>query len=56
MSRTFCRRCAHDVLSGTCPNRGGNLVQRAIRPAGKLQKYPASTNHVLKPEGCRKVA
>ena len=53
---TFCRRCAQDVLSGLCPNCGGNLVQRPIRPAGKLQKYPASTKRVLKPEGCRKVA
>ena len=53
---TFCRRCAQDLLQGICPNCGGNFVQRPIRPAGKLQKYPPSTKRVLKPEGCRKVA
>jgi hypothetical protein len=50
---TFCRGCAEERLHGICPNCGGNLVQRPIQPAGKLQKYPASTRRVLKPEGCR---
>jgi hypothetical protein len=53
---TFCRACAQDLLQGLCPNCGGNLVQRPIRPAAKLQKHPASTKRVLKPEGCRKAA
>ena len=54
---TFCRSCAQDVLQGTCPNCvAATWVQRPIRPASKLQKYPASTKRVLKPEGCRKVA
>lgn len=53
---TFCRGCAQGVLAGICPNCGGNLVQRPIRPAGKLQKYPPSTKRVLKSQGCGKVA
>lgn len=49
---TFCRTCAEQVLKGQCPNCGGNLVARPIRPAEKLLRYPASTKRVLKPEGC----
>ncbi|MBD1547299.1 DUF1272 domain-containing protein [Roseibium aggregatum] len=49
---TFCRTCAEQVLKGRCPNCGGNLVARPIRPAEKLLRYPASTKRVLKPEGC----
>jgi hypothetical protein len=32
------------------------LLQRPRRPADKLAKYPASTQRVFKPEGCRKAA
>lgn len=53
---TFCRDCATGVLGGTCPNCGGNLVQRPVRPARMLEKYPASTRRVFKAEGCRQVA
>ena len=53
---TFCRSCAQDLLMGLCPNCGGNLVQRPIRPLSKLAKYPASTTRVLKPDGCRRTA
>lgn len=49
---TFCRDCAESRLGGTCPNCGGELVQRPRRPAGKLAKDPASTVRVLKPTGC----
>lgn len=49
---TFCAACAGDVLGGRCPNCGGNLVPRPIRPAALLAKYPASTRRVLKAEGC----
>ena len=49
---TFCVDCATDVLGGTCPNCGGELVRRPVRPAGKLARYPASTKRVLKAEGC----
>ena len=51
---TFCAACAENVLGGTCPNCGGNLVPRPIRPAVKLQKYPAATERVVKNHpGCR---
>ena len=50
---TFCAACARDVLHGTCPNCGGELVRRPVRPQEKLAKYPASTQRVVKPGGCR---
>ncbi len=53
---TFCRGCAEGPLKGRCPNCGGELVARPRRPAGKLEKFPASTQRVLKPEGCKKAA
>jgi hypothetical protein len=53
---TFCRTCAATVLNGSCPNCGGELVRRPVRPAAKLVKYPASTERVYKPEGCRALA
>ena len=49
---TFCESCSTTRLNGTCPNCGGELVRRPIRPAGKLEKYPASTQRVFKPAGC----
>jgi hypothetical protein len=49
---TFCATCAEGVLKGKCPNCGGELVRRPIRPAAKLAKYPASTERVHKPQGC----
>jgi len=48
---TFCRPCAVGVLSGRCPNCGGELVARPRRPAEKLAKYPASTERIFKPQG-----
>ena len=44
---TWCRDCAENLLGNACPNCGGNLVERPIRPAHLLQKYPASTERVL---------
>jgi hypothetical protein len=49
---TFCRSCAEGVLKGRCPNCGGELLRRPIRPAAKLEKFPASRERVYKPEGC----
>ncbi len=37
---TFCRECVDNRLNGTCPNCGGELLQRPRRPAAKLLKYP----------------
>ncbi len=49
---TFCRSCADGVLGGRCPNCGGELVRRPIRPVEKLAKYPPSSERTLKPQGC----
>jgi len=41
---TWCRDCAESRLpGGLCPNCGGELVARPIRPAGKLERFPAAT-------------
>ncbi len=53
---TFCSDCTTNVLKGICPNCGGELVHRPRRPADRLAKYPASTERVLKKDGCAKVA
>jgi hypothetical protein len=50
---TYCASCADGVLAGICPNCGGELVRRPVRPAALLQKYPASTHRVLKADGCK---
>lgn len=49
---TFCSVCAQTALAGTCPNCGGNLCPRPIRPAHLLAKYPASSERIVKPQGC----
>jgi len=49
---TFCAECAESKLAGKCPNCGGELVARPRRPAEKLARNPASTERVLKPQGC----
>jgi len=48
---TFCPACSA-TLGGVCPNCGGELVRRPVRPAAKLAKFPASTTRVFKPQGC----
>jgi hypothetical protein len=45
---TWCTSCVEDVLKRQCPNCGGNLERRPIRPADKLARFPASTKRVLK--------
>ena len=45
---TFCADCADGPLNGHCPNCGGNLETRPIRPAGALDRYPASTKRILR--------
>lgn len=49
---TFCADCADQRLAGVCPNCGGELVPRPVRPAAKLDRFPASTTRVFKPQGC----
>jgi len=51
---TFCADCAA-LLQHVCPNCGGNLVPRPIRPThderngNDLQHYPAATREVYRP-------
>lgn len=49
---TFCADCTTGTLKGFCPNCGGELLRRPIRPAAKLEKFPASTERKVKPQGC----
>jgi len=49
---TFCVDCAEDRLQGLCPNCGGELVRRPIRPAAKLARSPATSERTFKPAGC----
>ena len=45
---TFCADCADGHFRGKCPNCGGELVRRPIRPAGLLEAAPASKERVTK--------
>lgn len=49
---TYCRACAENTLKGICPNCGGGLVARPIRPAAKLETFPPSSKRIFKAEGC----
>ncbi|MDQ7993678.1 MAG: DUF1272 domain-containing protein [Propionicimonas sp.] len=44
---TWCAACAEGCLDGVCPNCGGNLERRPVRPVGELQAHPASTARVF---------
>ncbi|HOL64354.1 MAG TPA: DUF1272 domain-containing protein [Accumulibacter sp.] len=43
---TFLAACAEQRLAGCCPNCGGDLQRRPIRPADELLRHPASTRRV----------
>ncbi len=53
---TICRPCVEQYFGDGCPNCGGNLVARPVRPAkdrcngNYLGKYPASTTVVHRPK------
>jgi uncharacterized protein len=53
---TFCRDCADRVLWGRCPNCGGELVRRPIRPPAALVNNPPSRERYFKPGGCAAAA
>src|SRR3954463_10236334 len=46
---TWCARCLEVCLGGTCPNCGGHLERRPVRPAAQLDAHPASTQRVFQP-------
>ena len=43
---TFCRRCVDGHLMGMCPNCGGNLCPRPIRPTVLLDRNPPSPQRI----------
>jgi hypothetical protein len=45
---TWCRDCVENVLHGVCPNCGGNLERRPVRPAALLARDPASSTRVVR--------
>jgi hypothetical protein len=50
---TFCPECADRIFAGICPNCGGELVRRPVRPAAKLANNPPSALRVRKDHpGC----
>ncbi len=49
---TFCRGCAETLLAWRCPNCGGELVRRPVRPSASLHRHPASTARVRRPVPC----
>lgn len=48
---TFCAACAEGRFAGVCPNCGGGLVGRPVRPTALLTKFPGSTERVVKAHG-----
>ncbi|MCB1933519.1 MAG: DUF1272 domain-containing protein [Candidatus Accumulibacter sp.] len=51
---TFCADCVQRRLPGhRCPNCGGELVRRPIRPADELERHPPSVQRVCRPLGCQ---
>ena len=48
---TFCADCADLRFDETCPDCGGGLVARPIRPESQLHRYPASLRRVNKGRG-----
>ena len=50
---TFCTDCAERTFASACPNCGGELVRRPIRPPAMLAKYPAAAERFVKAHpGC----
>lgn len=45
---TFCADCADARFAGVCPNCGGELVRRPVRPPAALARFPASLERVTK--------
>lgn len=43
---TFCAECADVRFETACPDCGGGLVARPIRPESQLHRYPASLRRV----------
>ena len=46
---TFCPDCAEARFAGVCPNCGGELEPRPVRPETLLDRFPPSAVRVTKP-------
>ncbi|WP_415853504.1 DUF1272 domain-containing protein [Sinomonas sp. G460-2] len=46
---TWCPACVDRFPGRACPNCGGNVQLRPIRPAQALVKHPASTRRIISP-------
>lgn len=46
---TYCKDCVEKVFFNVCPNCGGGLERRPIRPQSYLDKYPISSKRIIKP-------
>jgi len=46
---TFCIACVNGILQNTCPNCGGELMRRPVRPTDKRIACPASTDRIYRP-------
>jgi uncharacterized protein len=45
---TFCKDCVDNILDNVCPNCGGGMEKRPIRPKEKLLKFPQQAKPYLK--------
>lgn len=45
---TFCADCADVRFDAACPDCGGGLVARPIRPESQLHRFPASLKRVTR--------
>jgi hypothetical protein len=45
---TYCGDCVETVLHNVCPNCGGGLERRPVRPKEKLAEYPAKTERFVR--------
>jgi hypothetical protein len=49
---TFCQNCAEDEFHGACPNCGGELMPRPLRPAVHWATHPPSTQRIHREAAC----
>ncbi|WP_203579756.1 DUF1272 domain-containing protein [Microbacterium hibisci] len=47
---TWCPACAARFPRRACPNCGGNLERRPVRPPAALERTPAGTRRVFSPD------
>ncbi|RAK51395.1 DUF1272 domain-containing protein [Phenylobacterium deserti] len=44
---TYCADCAESRFDSQCPNCGGELVRRPVRPPAALLRHPAQVERYL---------